>query len=525
MSSQTIVAPAAVAAGPRHGALAKDALGLPAVLFCIVTGAAPLAAMMFNVPVAVSGGGYAVPAAFLVATIALTIFSTGYIEMSRRVTSTGGFYTFISRGLGNVMGLGSGVLIALCYVIFAAAVTGVLGYFASTTIDDWFGISLPAYVYMFGALALMTGFAWFHIELTAKILGVALVCEVLALLVLSAGIIGHGGGPDGFEAAPLNPFDIFDNSAAIAIFGAGATGIAIFGAFWSWVGFEMAPNYAEESRDPKRIAKLATYASVIGLGLFYIFCSYMFISGWGLQGAAEGVNAQFSGDIASAWYPLTDRFVGTGLTTIFEALAITSSFACAMAFFNTSARYLYALGRERVLPASLARTHPTHQSPYIAALVVGAFVFLYCLGFVIDDSSTEAALLKLGTYSPLLGVLGILFVQAVCSVAVIKFFLTEARDGFHWFKTLVAPVLGTVFMVGACYLLIANRASLAGAGDAPFIKYLPYVAIVLFLIGIVAAFYFRAADHERYEGIGRFAVEEELRHDPVMSPEFAPIRT
>jgi amino acid transporter len=144
MSSETVVAPAAIAAAPRHGTLAKDALGLPSVLFCIVTGAAPLAAMMFNVPVAVSGGGYAVPAAFLVATIALTIFSTGYIEMSRRVTSTGGFYTFISRGLGNVMGLGSGILIALCYVIFAAAVTGVLGYFASTTVDDWFGISSSA---------------------------------------------------------------------------------------------------------------------------------------------------------------------------------------------------------------------------------------------------------------------------------------------------------------------------------------------------------------------------------------------
>ena len=77
---------AAPVAAPRPHELARDALGLPAVLFCIVTGAAPLAAMMFNVPVAVSGGGYAVPAAFLVATIALTIFSTGYIEMARRVT-------------------------------------------------------------------------------------------------------------------------------------------------------------------------------------------------------------------------------------------------------------------------------------------------------------------------------------------------------------------------------------------------------------------------------------------------------
>ena len=518
-------ATAAPATSAGHGALRANALGLPSVLFCIVTGAAPLAAMVFNVPVAVLGGGYAAPAAFFVATVALTIFSIGYIEMSRRVTSAGGFYAFITRGLGSVMGLGSGVFIALCYLIFTCAVLGTMSYFAATSIDTWTGIDLPAYVYMAIGLAIMGSLAFFHIELTAKVLGVALICEVLALLALSIGIIGHGGGPDGFEAAPLNPFALFDNSSAVAVFGAGATGIAIFGAFWSWVGFEMAPNYAEESRDPKRIAKLATYASVIGLGVFYVFCSYMFVSGWGLKGAAEGVNSQFSGDIASAWYPLTDRFVGSGLTTIFEALAITSSFACAMAFFNTSARYLYALGRERVLPASLARTHPTHQSPYIAASVVAGFVFLYCLGFVLDDSSTEAALLKLGTYSPLLGVLGILFVQGVCSVAVVKYFMTEARDGFHWWKTLIAPILGTLFMAGACYLLISNRASLAGAGDAPFIKYLPYTAIVMFLIGIVAAFYFRAADAERYAGIGSFATDEELSHDPVMSPEFAPIRT
>src|SRR6201990_2268277 len=119
MSAGVTAEPAVTRDARAPGKLAANALGLPSVLFCIVTGAAPLAAMMFNVPVAVSGGGYAVPAAFLVATVALTIFSTGYIEMSQRVTSTGGFYTFISRGLGKVVGLGSGVLIALCYVIFA----------------------------------------------------------------------------------------------------------------------------------------------------------------------------------------------------------------------------------------------------------------------------------------------------------------------------------------------------------------------------------------------------------------------
>ena len=161
-------------------------------------------------------------------------------------------------------------------------------------------------------LALMTGFAWFHIELTAKILGVALISEVLALLVLCGGIVVAGGGPDGFSAAPLNPANIFDNDAALKVFGAAAAGVALFGAFWSWVGFEMAPNYAEESREPTRIAKAATYGSVIGLGLFYVLVSYMFVTGWGLTGSAQAVADQFAGKFDSAFYPLTDKYVGGG---------------------------------------------------------------------------------------------------------------------------------------------------------------------------------------------------------------------
>ena len=46
---------------PTQG-LARNALGLPQVLFCIVTGAAPIAAMLFNDTWAVFGGGWAAPA-------------------------------------------------------------------------------------------------------------------------------------------------------------------------------------------------------------------------------------------------------------------------------------------------------------------------------------------------------------------------------------------------------------------------------------------------------------------------------
>jgi amino acid transporter len=130
-----------------------------------------------------------------------------------------------------------------------------------------------------------------------------------------------------------------------------------------------------------------------------------------------------------------------------------------MAFYNTSARYLYSLSRERLLPASLSKTHPSRHSPYVAAMVVTTLVGLYILGFTIYDSSTESYFLKLGTWTPLLGVLGILGVQALCCIAIIRYFQTTAKDGSHWWKTILAPILGLLGQVGACYLLIHNRGS------------------------------------------------------------------
>ena len=113
------------ASGTRPGVagdteLARNALGLPAILFCIVTGSAPLAAMMFNDPLSGYGIGISVPAAFWLATIAFTLFSVAYIEMARRVTTAGGIYSYMSYGFGRIVGLGAAVAIAAAYILFAA---------------------------------------------------------------------------------------------------------------------------------------------------------------------------------------------------------------------------------------------------------------------------------------------------------------------------------------------------------------------------------------------------------------------
>src|SRR5258708_7945320 len=124
--------------------LHTKAVGLIGVLFLTVTGAAPISAMLFNVPIAVGyGNGIGAPASFLVATIILLIFSVGYAAMASKVTAVGGFYSFISHGLGRELGMGFGFGSVVAYSVFEASLAGGFAYFANLDISAWFGVNVP----------------------------------------------------------------------------------------------------------------------------------------------------------------------------------------------------------------------------------------------------------------------------------------------------------------------------------------------------------------------------------------------
>src|SRR2546421_125787 len=136
---------------------------------------------------------------------------------------------------------------------------------------------------------------------------------------------------------------------------AGAIGVGLFFAFWSWVGFEMAPNYGEESRNAKKNIGRAMYISVIGLGVFYNLTSWASLAGYPSANAAI---ASAQGDPANFFFTPSTQYAGHWVTSVMSYLIITGSFACRMAFHNTTARYTYSLGRAGMLPPVLGKTHP-----------------------------------------------------------------------------------------------------------------------------------------------------------------------
>jgi amino acid transporter len=494
--------------------------------------------MMFNNPLSGLGIGISVPAAFWLAAISFTLFSVGYVEMARRKTTAGGFYSYTTYGFGRIIGLGTAIGIVCAYLLFTVGVNGVTTYFANTSLDSLFGISLDWRIYAFGFLLILFCITYFHIEIVARVLGICLLGELLILFIFSFTVLFKGGGPDGIVWSALNPAGLFSGGVGVkgatAVFGASAAGVGFFGAYWSWVGFEMAPNYAEEARNPKKMMAYATYISCIGLAVVFTFWAFMLVTSYGgsknqwvwavalnegRKTAAPASVGLPAGNYASVYYPVAQHFVGVWLREMFQILIITGSFACSLAFWNTSNRYLFSMGRETILPRVFGRTHSKHKSPFVSTLFVGAFCVLFTLFFAtglvgggqrselkIGVSNPLVALVQIGTWIPFQGNLLLFPIMALCSIAILFYFL-RTRDGFHPFKTLIAPILAAGTIIFAVYLMISNRATLLGTTTG-IEKWTPFIALGIFVGGCLLGLIYYRWSRQRYEAVGKFLHEE-----------------
>ncbi|WP_055492112.1 APC family permease [Streptomyces sp. TP-A0356] len=483
--------------GPVHR-LKPNAVGLLGVVFMTIATAAPITAMTGNVPFMVSAGnGIGAPASYLVAMVVLAIFSVGFTSMAKHITSTGAFYGFISYGLGRTVGLASGLLATFAYVVFEPALIGIFSTFATTTLRDQTGVHVPWWAFALLMLAINATGTWFGVDVAEKLLVVLLATEVTVLAAMAISVALHGGGPHGFTFAPVNPVNAFKGTSA---------GLGLFFAFWSWVGFESTAMYGEESRDPKKIIPKATMISVLGVGVFYVFVSWMAITG---NGEAEAVKAASSANPLALFFHPTEHYVGHWAVVVMQWLMISGSLACGMAFHNCAARYMYALGREGVLPSlrrTVGRTHPQHGSPHIAGLVqtVVSAVLIGAFWLAGKDPYT-------GTYVLLaiLGTMAILIVQAVCSFAVLVYFRSHHPESRHWFRTLAAPLMGGIAMLAVVVLLVSNMGVAAGPESGSFVlKATPWLVALVALTGIGYAQYLKRRSPERYALLGRTVLEE-----------------
>lgn len=471
--------------------LLRSSINFLHIVLMVTAAAAPLVVASAYIPISLAyGSGMATPITYVFVTLILLVFTVGFAEMAKRITSAGAFYTFTTQGLGKPMGLSVGFTIVAAYSMISAAIQGGFGLYASALLDNYLGLSVPWYWCSLAALAAMFAISYFRVTFTARLLGIALTLEVFVVLLVSVFTVGRGGA-EGQVAAALNPASWADSPAV---------GIGFFLAFWSWIGFETTAIYGEETMDPKRSVPRATYISVLVLGVFYSFAAYAAVVGFGSEspGQAEALYDQY-------FFELSDLYAFGFVRTLMDFLVVTGFFACSFAFHNNAARYFFSLGRDRILPNALGMTHPRHKSPYVAAGLQTAIAMATVSAFAIGGGDP---LLHLGTWVPIFCTLAVIVVQFAVSLAVIGYFNREGRAGTaDWLKTCVAPVVGALAQVVVVYLLIRNLTFIAGAENL-VVDLIPlYVAIVAGL-GFFYALYLKRKSPDRYQTIGKLRDEE-----------------
>lgn len=486
--------------------LRKGTLGLFGIIFFVVAAAAPVAGMTGAFPVALGIGDGAGAAGMYVAVgIILLIFSVGYATMSHYVTNTGAFFAYVGRGLGITWGVGSAFASVLAYLTVQWGVIGFLSGQLDFYLQAKFALDLPWWIYGIVLIVLVWVLSALRVDIGAKVLGVLLCIEILALIIVSIAILASGG-PEGIDiGASFSPSAIFAGGLA------GGAGIAFAFALASFIGFEATAIYGEESKDPKRTVPKATYISVIFITLLFGLVGLALVTGLGATDiqnkvfevtAIEGVPLS---DPSAVLFSLAGANVGQWMVELFSIIVLTSLFAATLAFQNSAARYLFAMGRAGVLPKKLDGVN-SRQAPMRATTVVSILaILLVVIGIIFNWDP----ILNIFYWFGAVAVIAIVLTEIFVSIAVIVYFRRTKEDTRVW-HTLIAPLLAIIGLAIGEYMLMSrfNLFSGTAAGEGgpwemnPTGWVLVLSPFVLFVIGLIVGA--MRKNKENYDAVHNF---------------------
>ena len=92
------------------------------------------------------------------------------------------------------------------------------------------------------------------------------------------------------------------------------------------------------------------------MGAFYIITSLSAVSAFGADEVQGVVTDPETGGPGAMIFNVADEYLGSFLTDVLQLLLLVSLFAAFLALHNMATRYLFALGRARLLPSALGRT-------------------------------------------------------------------------------------------------------------------------------------------------------------------------
>ncbi len=470
--------------------LAKGSLRTIDAIAISISVLSPAMAMQLNTGGVAGTAGGSTPLAFLLGGIACLALAFVVIGFTRRMAAAGYAYTYVTRSLGRSLGFLSGWVYFFAFACFVPMTMAGVGWLTS----DLLGLDTSTWWFVFFliGMALLVVLSVVRISVTTKVQLLVGVATVLVLLVFGLIVVGKGGA----HGQSLQPFT-FGHT-----FSGGFHGVfyGLILGVTSFIGFESAADFGEETANPRRAVPIAVFAAVIFAIVFYVFITYATTIGYGVNELQKDPNSTW---VAGGLVPVADSFVGTFMGKLIEIGALLSAFIVCVACATAGSRTLFAMGREGVLPSWFARTHHKYKTPVNAtatiALVSTAAAAL--VGFAWGDATHFGSdAFTVYYFFATIGTLGVILVYIALCFGGIAFFSRTSRH-FNPLLHGLIPLVGAVIFAAAWY---------GSVYPVPpgILKWTPYITIVWVILGIVGLLLLKTTRPDAVARIGSILGEE-----------------
>ncbi len=334
-----------------------------------------IGASIFVLPALIARNlGSAAPIAFIICALAMALFATCFALAGSRVALTGGPYAYIEVAFGHYVGFLAGVFYLVMASMAVAAVTSVFVGSIGALIPILSGrgaqIVLTVAIYVFLALinvrGVRTGTQVVAITTAAKLVPLSIFI-VAGLFFIKSESLRIGAWPD-----------------------AKSVGDSVFLLMFAFFGTEIALVPSGEVRDPARTVPRAIYIALAVVTIFYLL----------IQLVAQGtLGPRLAQSNATPLAESATIFLGNAGRLMLLAGATISSFGGVTSFILSSPRILFALGRDGILPRSVAHVHPRFHSPDVAILIFSTLALILSLTSSFESLAIMANVAALLVYA------------------------------------------------------------------------------------------------------------------------------
>ena len=428
-----------------------------------------LVPLLVGVNAASEGAGGAAPLAVLVSAIGLLGLGWIVSEYAKRIHAAGSLYDYVTDGLGSRVGAASGWLYYSGIIVLGGSILVLIaGYIHDTLLAEFNVKPLPVGGWMVVLLVIISAVLYAGVQLSTR---VQLVLAMISLTLLTAFfiyVIVKVGSGNSFKA--FKPSSSPTHLSGV-LFGV-LYGVLLF------VGFETAANLAEETEHPKRDIPRAVLFAVIAATAFYLIGSYAQVAGFNfdLGKIAKAASAPL---FALAGPSSAGGYGSVAIRRLIELLVLLDMLAVLIGISVSGPRGLFAMARDRRLPAFLAAVSRKRGTPVGANIFVVAFyaawalLTLFWTGlFALPATPHYSAMFSWGST---FGSFALVLIYLLLAVGAIR----GLRDHPRRWVVLTAVIVSLLVTGGAIF------GSIYKVGHPTVLA--PYAAIGWFIVGLVVA--------------------------------------